>query len=148
MHGAELEGLERTVHKTHEWLNDIMNVVGAKDPHLAYGALRAVLHALRDRLTVDEAVQLGAQLPMLIRGLYYEGWCPRGKPAKTHKADFLAAIRHQLPGADRMHPEILARAVLTVLARHVSAGEVRDVKANLPMELRDLWPGAAAQAGC
>jgi uncharacterized protein (DUF2267 family) len=148
MHGAELEGLERTVHKTHEWLNDIMNTVGANDAHLAYGALRAVLHALRDRLTVDEAVQLGAQLPMLIRGLYYEGWCPRGKPAKTHKADFLAAIRHQIPGPDRMHPEILARAVLTVLARHVSAGEVRDVKANLPMELRDLWPGAAAHAGC
>jgi uncharacterized protein (DUF2267 family) len=141
MGGSELDGLETTVQKTHAWLRDIMNAIGADDAHLAYGALRAVLHALRDRLTVDEAVQLGAQLPMLIRGLYYEGWCPRGKPAKTHKAEFLDAIRHQFPGPNRLHPEVLARAVLKVLSCHVSPGEVRDVKAILPAELRDLWPG-------
>jgi uncharacterized protein (DUF2267 family) len=141
MRGTELSGLETTIQKTHEWLGDIMNAIGADDAHIAYGALRAVLHALRDRLTVDEAVQLGAQLPMLIRGLYYEGWCPRGKPAKTHKAEFLDAIRHQFPGPDRLHPEVLARAVLKVLSRHVSPGEIRDVKAILPAELRDLWPG-------
>ena len=58
MHGTE-HGLETTVQKTHEWLHDIMDAIGADDAHLAYGALRAVLHALRDRLTVDEAVQLG-----------------------------------------------------------------------------------------
>jgi uncharacterized protein (DUF2267 family) len=116
------------------------------DAHLAYGALRAVLHTLRDRLTLEEAVQLGAQLPMLIRGLYYEGWCPRANPARTYKPEFLAAIRHQLPGPECMHPELLARAVLTVLSRHITPGEVCDVKANLPMELRDLWPGEAAQA--
>jgi uncharacterized protein (DUF2267 family) len=63
MRAAELNGLETTIQKTHEWLNDIMIAIGANDAHLAYGALRAVLHALRDRLTVDEAVQLGAQLP-------------------------------------------------------------------------------------
>jgi uncharacterized protein (DUF2267 family) len=144
MHGTE-PGLETTIQKTHEWLRDITNAIGINDVHLAYGALRAVLHALRDRLTVDETVQLGAQLPMLIRGLYYEGWCPRGKPAKTHKAEFLDAIRHQFPGQDRLHPEVLARAVLTVLSRHVSPGEVRDVKAILPAELRDLWPGQGVQ---
>jgi uncharacterized protein (DUF2267 family) len=136
------------MHKSREWLNDIMSAIGADDAHLAYGALRAVLHALRDRLTVDEAVQLGAQLPMLIRGLYYDGWCPRGKPKKTHKAEFLAAIRHQLPGPGRLHPELLARAVLTVLSRHISPGEVRDVKANLPEELRALWPGQGTHASC
>jgi uncharacterized protein (DUF2267 family) len=143
MSGAQLAGLETTVQKTHQWLNEIMDALGAHDEHFAYGALRAVLHGLRDRLTVDEAVQLGAQLPMLIRGLYYEGWCPRGKPTKTHKAEFLETIRSHL-APDRMHPEVVARAVLVVLARHVTAGEVRDVKANLSTELRDLWPSASA----
>ena len=140
MRAAQLNGLETTIQKTHEWLNEIMIAIGANDAHLAYGALRAVLHALRDRLPVDEAVQLGAQLPMLVRGLYYEGWCPRGKPVKTHKPEFLDAIRRQFPGPDRLHPEVLARAVLKVVSRHVSAGEVGDVKATLPSELRDLWP--------
>ena len=145
MRAAQLNGLETTIQKTHEWLNDIMIAIGTNDAHLAYGALRAVLHALRDRLTVDEAVQLGAQLPMLVRGLYYEGWCPRGKPAKTHKAEFLDAIRHQFPGPDRLHPKCSARAVLKVVSRHVSAGEVGDVKAILPAELRDLWPRQGVQ---
>jgi len=143
MRGAEVEGFETTIRKTHTWLKEITYAIGVDgDPHVAYGALRAVLHALRDRLTVDEAVQLGAQLPMLIRGLYYEGWCPRGKPEKTHTADFFEAIRRQLPGPDRPHPAVLARAVLKVLSRHVSAGEVRDVKAILPADLQELWPGA------
>lgn len=142
MHGTEL-GFEATVQKTREWLRDIMDSLGTDDSQLAYGALRAVLHALRDRLTVDEAVQLGAQLPMLIRGLYYEGWSPRDKPAKMHKTEYLAAIRRSLPGPDRLHPEVLARAVLKVLSSHVSPGEVRDVKAILPEDLKELWPSDA-----
>ena len=140
MHAAELNALETTVHKTREWLNDIMMAIGTEDAHFAYGALRAVLHALRDRLTLDEAVQFGAQLPMLVRGLYYEGWQPRGKPDKTHKPEFLDVIRHQFPGPERLHPEVIARAVLGVISRHVSAGEVQDVKSILPKELRTLWP--------
>lgn len=147
MHTTE-HGLETTIHKTNEWLRDIMNAIGANDTHMAYGALRAVLHALRDRLTVEEVVQLGAQLPMLVRGLYYEGWSPKGKPAKTDKAEFLDAIQRQFPGRVRLHPEVLARAVLRVIAHHVSAGEVGDVKAVLPAELKDLWPARSAHPHC
>jgi uncharacterized protein (DUF2267 family) len=33
-----------------------------------------MLHALRDRLPPEIAVHLSAQLPMLVRGIYYEGW--------------------------------------------------------------------------
>jgi uncharacterized protein (DUF2267 family) len=145
MHHAELDGIETTVHKTHDLLNEIMAALGANDAHLAYGAMRAVLHALRDRLTVDEAVQLGAQLPMLIRGLYYEGWRPRRKRVKQHKDAFLDQIRKEFPlGPDCMHPEVIARAVLAVLSRRISPGEVRDVQAVLPVELRALWPGRGA----
>jgi uncharacterized protein (DUF2267 family) len=146
MHATQLSGLSTTVQKTHEWLHQIGAAMGADDAHLAYEALRAVLHALRDRLTVDEAVQLGAQLPTLVRGLYYEGWQPARAPARTHKAEFLAAVQRRLPGPPRLHPEVLARAVLSVLAQRVSAGEIRDVKAMLPEDVRSLWPGEDGRA--
>jgi uncharacterized protein (DUF2267 family) len=119
-----------------------MEGVGTDDPHLAYGALRVVLHSLRDRLPVDEAVDLAAQLPMLIRGLYYEGWRTSGKPVRAGKEEFLAAIRqHFASNVTKPDAEVLARVVLGVLVRHVSAGEMRDVRGVLPKELRELLPG-------
>ncbi len=61
---------DTTLHKTHAWLKAAMEALGTEDRHRAYMALRAVLHALRDRLTVEEAAQLAAGLPMLLRGLF------------------------------------------------------------------------------
>jgi uncharacterized protein (DUF2267 family) len=136
-----LDVFDRTVHKTNEWLNDLNEVLGGRTRHQAYSALRATLHALRDRLTVEEVAQLGAQLPMLVRGFYYEGWNPAGKPLKErHREEFLARIRIELGKDDPTEPETIARAVFAVLAKRVTAGEIEDVKHVLPAELRDLWP--------
>jgi uncharacterized protein (DUF2267 family) len=117
-----------------------MQALGWEDRHKAYGGLRTTLHALRDRLTPEETAQFGAQLPMLIRGLYYEGWTPTGKPGKVrHKAEFLTPIRDHFRDDWHVEPEEIARAVLQVLARHVSAGEIEDIKQLLPQELKELW---------
>ena len=143
-HGT-VEGLRTTVQKTNEWLKEISDEL-AEDEQVAYHALRAVLHALRDRLTVEEAADLGAQLPMLIRGIFYEGWSPSATPIKQHREEFLETIarcfKTNLP-----HPsaERAARAVFGALARHVTAGEVRDVCSILPADLRDLWPRGATR---
>jgi uncharacterized protein (DUF2267 family) len=141
MSATGLEVFDTTLQKTNGWLNDLMQVLGAPDRHKAYIALRATLHALRDRLAVEEVAQLGAQLPMLIRGFYYEGWDPTGKPLRVrHKEEFLAQIEQQFRGDDRIDPEKVARAVFIVLAKRVTEGEIEDVKHVLPAELRDLWP--------
>jgi uncharacterized protein (DUF2267 family) len=104
--------------------------------------LRATLHTLRDRLSPAEAAHLGAQLPLLIRGLYYEGWRPAGEPWKArHRGAFVARLKHEMRGhAGLKEPEAVARAVFGVLSRHVSKGEIEDVIHLLPAEVRALWP--------
>jgi uncharacterized protein (DUF2267 family) len=136
-----LEVFDTTLQKSNRWLKDLAQVLGQSDRHRAYQALRATLHALRDRLTVEEVAQLGAQLPMLIRGLYYEGWDPTGTPLKVrHKEQFLARIEQELRGNVLVDPEREARAVFTVMAQRVSEGEIENVKHVLPAEIRELWP--------
>lgn len=131
-----------TLQKTQVWLNALMTELDWEDhPHKAYLALRTVLHALRDRLTVEEAVHLGAQLPMLVRGFYYEGWTLTGKPRKErHKEEFLGHIKDAFKADVTARPDSIARAVFKVLARHTSKGEIDDVKNILPKALHELWP--------
>jgi uncharacterized protein (DUF2267 family) len=133
-----LDVFDSTLQKTNIWLNEIQTRLGWGDRHWAYIALRSALHALRDRLTVAEATQLGAQLPMLVRGIYYEGWSPTKKPVKWDKAAFLARIRGGFRGVDDLDPEEVARAVFGVLAKHISAGEMKDVRDVLPRQIRLL----------
>ena len=120
------------------WVKDMMTELPTPDPEKALAALRAGLQALRDRLTVDEAAQLAAQLPLLVRGLFYEGWDPSGKPMRLrHKAEFLALISEKYRPRQDAQPEQIVAALFRVLARHVTGGEISDVVANLPGELAE-----------
>jgi uncharacterized protein (DUF2267 family) len=145
MSATGLEVFDTTLQKTNSWLHDLMQALGWLDRHRAYTALRATLHALRDRLSVEEVAQLGAQLPMLIRGFYYEGWDPTGKPLRIRqKEQFLARIELELRGDERFDDlvpvERIARAVFMLLAQRISAGEIEDIKHVMPAEIRELWP--------
>jgi uncharacterized protein (DUF2267 family) len=140
MSATGLEVFDTTIQKTNIWLNDLERQAGFPNRHAAYKALRATLHALRDRLIIDEVAQLAAQLPMLIRGLYYEGWDPTAKPLRLrHRDEFLERIAQELRGGDRMDPELAARGVFEVLALRVSEGEIEDIRHLLPGKVRDLW---------
>jgi uncharacterized protein (DUF2267 family) len=137
-----ITSIERAVHVTNIWLKELMEELNWDDRQRAYHAFGSVLHALRDRPTVVEAADLGAQLPLLIRGLFYEGWHPSGKPVKERKKeDFLAHIAAAFRGHAEVFPEEVAWAAFKVLERHVSAGEIRDIQHVLPTEIRSLWPG-------
>jgi uncharacterized protein (DUF2267 family) len=145
MPATGLEVFDTTVQKTNAWLKELMGIMDWTDRHRAYLALRAVLHALRDRLTVDEVAQLAAQLPMLVRGFYYEGWDPSHKPVKIrHKRDFLAQIAEVFVDEAPIDAEGIARGVFRLLESRVSEGEIEDVHQVLPEELRELWPAQPA----
>ena len=146
MSATGLEVFDTTLQKTNIWLKNLMEILECPERRQAYQALRAVLHALRDRLTVEETAQFGAQLPMLIRGFYYEGWDPTGKPVKErHRDEFLARIGQELPNWE-IEPELVARAVFLVIANRISEGEIEDVEHVLPREIRELWPSTMPQA--
>jgi uncharacterized protein (DUF2267 family) len=139
MSSTGISAFDSTLQATNTWLNQIMDDLGITNRQTAYHHLRAVLHVLRDRLTVEQAAALGSQLPMLIRGIYFEGWQPAGKPNRIrHSQDFLDLVSSRLTG-DEQEPEAITRAVLSVLSRHVSAGEQRHVKQSLPAEIRTLF---------
>ena len=141
MSATGLDVFDTTVHRTNAWLNELMQELVWPDRAGAYLALRATLHALRDRLTVEEVAQLAAQLPMLVRGFYYEGWDPTGKPLRIRrKEEFLERIVQEFRRDDPIDPESVACAVFTVLARRISEGEIEDVKHILPAQIRSLWP--------
>ena len=130
---------EHTIEITHVWLHDLMERLGWHDKHRAYMALRAVLHALRDRVSVDDASHLAAQLPMLIRGFYYEGYHPAGKPiAERKKSEFLAHVAAECTDESRNDGHV-TRAVFQVLAKHITPGEVEKIKGILPADIRSLW---------
>ena len=142
-----IDALEHALQLTNVWLKALMRRLGTDDRHVAYLALRATLHALRDRLTVEEAAHLDAQLPMLVRGLYYEGWRPAGKPLKEHSAAaFLEHVRTEARNP-RFHPEPAVGAVFGLLADRLSAGEIEDIKSVLPRPIRAFWPGSG-RGGC
>lgn len=140
MNSIGVDVFDTTLQKTSVWLNGVMEKMGWEDRHRAYSVLRAVLHALRDRLIVDEAVNLEAQLPMLIRGFYYEGWRPEGRPFKyRHKEEFFAQVAKTLPGMEQAELERAVRAVFKVLSSQVTGGEIAQVRDQLPAEVRELW---------
>jgi uncharacterized protein (DUF2267 family) len=135
-----LSQFDETIHTTNSWLKELMEDLGWEDRHRAYCALRATLHALRDRLPVDAAAHLAAQLPMLIRGFYYEGWRPLAvrAPQRT-KREFVRRIERAFEADPNVDPERVVRAVFRLLARHISEGEIKDVRGNLPEGIRSLW---------
>jgi uncharacterized protein (DUF2267 family) len=131
---------DTTVQETNLWLKAIMEGLHTDDRHLAYVALRATLHALRDRLGPENAVHLAAQLPMLLRGLYYEGWRLAASQTKERtRTDFLEHVRGELPRSSALDPNVAARAVFGVMWEKLDLGEVGKVIDLLPEELKELW---------
>lgn len=149
MDTTSIKVFDHTVQTTNVWLRELAEAVGwGDDRQRAYHALRAVLHALRDRMTVAEAADLSAQLPLLVRGVFFEGWRPAKKQSRERKVEeFLAEVEHAFPHDVFVNAAEIVGTVFALLSRHVSAGEVEDVKNCLPKQIRSLWPGNPSAAG-
>jgi uncharacterized protein (DUF2267 family) len=142
MSDSGFSSFKTTEDKTNRVLRDVEEAYGwpKERRNQSYAALRAVLHALRDRLPVEEAAQLGAQLPMLVRGIYYEQWDPSKVPMKFNREQFLQRIRQEFPYEIEGDIEQLERTVLQAMRRYITDGEWDDIKAVMPKDLATALP--------
>jgi uncharacterized protein (DUF2267 family) len=137
-----LAAFDTTIAKTNHVLKRIEQSFGwsKEQRNLSYHALRAVLHTLRDRVPVDEAAQLAAQLPLLIKGIYYDGWDPSKTPMKLGRAEFFERVRQEFRYEVEGGPEQLVQTVLRALREHITDGEWQDLRATLPKDLVAALP--------
>jgi uncharacterized protein (DUF2267 family) len=147
MSATGLDVFDKTIQTTNIWLDEIMDVIGPAR-HTAWHVLGATLRALRDRLTVDQAAHLGAQLPLLVRGLYYDQWHPAAMPSRERTLDgFLARVADGLRDTRPVNVREAVETVFRVLAVHIAKGQADKVAGELPAEIRALWPSDAQRAG-
>ncbi|MER7168107.1 DUF2267 domain-containing protein [Micromonospora sp. NPDC000207] len=137
-----LSAFESSLDKTNLILKEIEQAYGwPKDRrNQSYAALRTVLHLLRDRMPVRESAEFAAQLPVLVRGIYFDGWQPENVPVKLNRDDFLYEVRQGFPYDVDGGVERVVQVVLDALRRHVTQGEWDDVKATMPQDLSRMMP--------
>ncbi len=139
MNRQTIPGMDRAVNIAREWLLDFKSMTEIQNDDDVVGAIRAVLQALRDRLPVNEAADFGAQLPLIIRGIYFENWKPADKPLKLRtKKEFLEYVERLL--TRNLDAEKTTARVFYFLQKKISQGEIADIKRNMPKDILALWP--------
>ncbi len=108
--------------------------------------LRAVLHTLRDRLTIGESFNLLSQLPMALKGLYADNWKYHEKPLKMKTTQEFAeeVEKHQAQYGEQdfswnMTTPELIKVVLRALNKYISPGELDNIIAQMPLELKSFF---------
>ncbi|HTW54054.1 MAG TPA: DUF2267 domain-containing protein [Bradyrhizobium sp.] len=133
--------LDTSIQRAHEWLHDVGRGLGFDNEHAEYAALRATLHALRDRLPVELVAHFGAGLPTMIRGIYYDGWHPSAaRLREAHTEDFCKSMQRELHGHHELqNTEQVAIAVMGAMHERMDTGQIDHIVDALPKQVRDLW---------
>jgi uncharacterized protein (DUF2267 family) len=112
-----VSNLDTSIDKTNTWLAEIAGEFGTEDRRLAYRVLRAWLHALRDRLPVPIAANFAAQLPELLRGVFYDGWRPSRVPVKFGPSEYVLRFARDAGIRDTDVPHAASLVTRTVRCR-------------------------------
>lgn len=132
--------LDKSTQKTKEWLHEIQDELGWEDENMVYIATRSVLQTLRDRLPVEEAVELADELPMVMKGIYYEGYTTKNKPDKIkNREEFFQKVQEKSSNKPIKSEEATKAVFHTLETKLGGGGEIKQVKGNLPKDLQRLW---------
>lgn len=134
---TKVSALDHAMHTAHTWVNDVARELDTEDREFAYRVLRAWLHTLRDRLPVEASAHFAAQLPDLIRGVFYAGWNPNAVPEKYGAEEY--TVRFLREATISVHDvSKVAAATTAAVSRHLSPAHVDKVLNQLPPEIRTL----------
>jgi uncharacterized protein (DUF2267 family) len=131
--------IEKSVQKTYKWINDVQEDLEWENRHDALKALRETLHMLRDRLTVQEAVDLASQLPLELKGIYFDGWRTTSKPEKMDRTAFVSRVHSAFGNNPDIDPAEVVQTVLGTIQKKISNGEMQDIRSNLPKDIDELF---------
>jgi uncharacterized protein (DUF2267 family) len=137
---------EKNCNEAISWINEISIRAGFPSrPDWAYSALKSVLHSIRDRSTIEEIFQFAAQLPLIIKGIFFEGYNPSGKPVKLNSEEFMMRIRKDMGTANEIPAGEAFRVVLELLYEKTSTGEMNQLRGLMPKDIQKLWDKAYPQ---
>jgi len=124
------------------WLTTVAHQLHTEDRHYTFRVVKAWLHLVRDRLTIDSAVHVAAQLPEFLRGVYYDGWVPSRIPVR-YGADEFTTLFADHAGIGAADVPAAAGAVSAALGTLFSPGQLDHVFALMPASLRGELQGEA-----
>lgn len=146
MTASGLDVFDKSLQTTNVWLNEIVAEIGP-DRQVAWHVLGAVLRTIRNRIPLDLAAHLGAELPLIVRGAYYDQFRPSEAPDRSRTLDeFLQDINEDLQGIRPVGPRDAAHAVFRVLSRHIDAGQVEKIRQAMPEGIRQSWDTAVQES--
>jgi uncharacterized protein (DUF2267 family) len=140
MNHTSVSSFTQAAQQAQRWVNELADDLDW-DERRANRLLRSVLHALRDWLSPEEMSDLSAQLPVLIRGIYFEGWKANDASVwERKKEDFVTRVEGDFADDMLYNPDAAIAAVFRLLDRHISQGEIIQVRNSMKKSLRQLWP--------
>lgn len=146
MSAPEPKALDTALPSANAWLGEIGEIIGA-DRHHSYHALRAVLTALRDALTLEQSARLADALPLLVRGIFYEGYRPADVPLRLQKQEeFVTLVAKRFGNIGPVSPRTSTIAVFRVLRRYLPPPMIAQVWDALPQEIRVLFQAGLEDA--
>jgi uncharacterized protein (DUF2267 family) len=117
----------------HEFLGRIQQQASIDSKEQALHAIQATFETLSERLKGGEPLDMGAQLPHLL-----QEYVDVGEGERFGADDFFRRVADR-EGVSEDDGRRHARAVLGVVSEAISAGEMKDVMAQLPQEYHGLF---------
>jgi uncharacterized protein (DUF2267 family) len=136
---ADLTTLDPSFATSIAWLDTLAADLGEERPG-AYRVLAAVLHALRDSVTVACGAQLAVGLPTVIKGVFFDRWDLTRLPAQDRGPDeFLERVAADAGLHDRAHAAIAVERVARLLRDKLGDPAVDEVLSGVRADVRSMF---------